>query len=217
MAQSSSLVVNGGAVGFALTNHRKRSVDVVADAYLRLARVTREGRVLGVVRRRKERIGRIGAGDVVPLSFQVGARPSIYRVDVWFRGMRGAKRGHYADYFRSAERTVEVRLALGSKEYRPNETLTMRLEDLGTTTITFGEAFELQRLNGNEWVSSSVVPTLWPAVLLGLGPGGIQSCQRFALPSDIELGRYRVLKKYRVAPRTNGRVRLASADFDLVE
>lgn len=217
MAQNRSLVLDGGAVGFALTNQRKRSVDVPADAYLRLTRVTRGGRILGVVRRRKKRIGTIDASGTVPLSFRVGARPSIFRVDVWFRGARGAKLGHYADYFRSAKRTVEVKLALGSEEYRPSETLTMRLEDLGTTTITFGEAFELQRFNGSEWMSSPFVPTAWPAELLGLGPGGIQDCQRFALPSDIQLGRYRALKKYRVAPKTNGRSRFASAEFDVVD
>jgi Bacterial Ig-like domain len=190
------LAANGGEIGFYLGGYLQHPHRVDWNVMSKLSVVDRRGKPVRVDRVRWQHVATIGDPSKVDLAFAVGPAAKFYRIDIAFFEADGGRVAHYADYFRVMPRRVDTRLALSSTMYKPGEVLRWKLQNLGTTLITFGYEFSLDAWNGAAWAPSEVELPVWPQIGLGLGPGQSEKCEHFALPMDMRPGKYRVIKRF---------------------
>ncbi len=92
---------------------------------------------------------------------------------------------------------MSVQLLPVATEVRPGETLAFAVVNTGSSGVSFGAAYSLERDDDGGW-SRCNVEEAWVAALLLLGPGK-RSELVARLPKDAAPGRYRVVKDIQTA------------------
>jgi hypothetical protein len=190
------VLTRSGKVGFYL---RASAESVGGPGWLvesRLSVVDRRGRHQRTLRRRVRTVYKTAKPAAVNLDFKVGGKLGFYRVDIEVYSLAGKGLVSYQDYFRVAKLIVDVRLGLDRDAYRADRNVLLRLENYGTVGVVYGYEFALEVFDGAAWRISPTGIAGWPQPAFGLGLGRAQPCQRFALPSELSPGRYRLIKKY---------------------
>lgn len=127
-------------------------------------------------------------------TFELNSAPKFYRVQTDFRSQSGSLLGRYFQYFRVVPPTRHTVLVADRLSVRPGETLTFRLENIGTLPVTFGEPFSIDRLLEDAWTPYPVDLGPWHWQRLSLGAGEAGKCQQFIVPADTSPGQYRIRK-----------------------
>jgi hypothetical protein len=209
----SGAISGAHAVGFGLELWRTTPgppLDVNWRIDTELALVNRSGSVTKTLASRHQRVGKLSDDNAdLPLWFRVG-RPAFYRVEATFFDSHGRKLGRYAEYFRVLKRRAEVRLELPEQQLRPGDVLETRLENAGTTFLSFGEEFSIDRYLDGEWQPDPLAPDGFIMVEYVMFGGQAYVCRNVKLPSDVAPGHYRVSKRVQV---DGGSRRELVADF----
>lgn len=122
-------------------------------------------------------------------------RRGFYRFDMQISNRAGKTLGSYSAYFKVVRPYLKVDLGLARDAVRPGDRVFSRLENFGSESVTYGEDFAVQRLEGGQWVNqSALTPDYWLLWLGFLSPGGTGLCNSFVLPANTAPGRYRVVK-----------------------
>jgi hypothetical protein len=175
-----------------------------------LALVNRSGSVTKTLVSRHQRVARLSDdGPGLPLFFRV-ERPAFYRVEVTFSDQHGRQLGQYAEYFRGLKRRVDVHLELPQRDLHPGDFLESRLENAGTTFLSYGEEFAIDRFVDGAWQQDPLTPNGFILVGFLMGGGLADICRNLKLPSDMATGHYRLRKPVRVL---GGSRRELVADF----
>jgi hypothetical protein len=198
---SGPLVVGSDAVGFGLSyspfypgHHLSPPLNWLVEA--QLARVDRHGRTTQTLEKISKRVGRLRSTDDQPsgdldLSFPV-SKPALYRVEITFTDRTGKRLGRYGKYFRVLRPSQDARLTLNGTEFHPGETVTARLENHGTDSLSYGLGRTIERYDGSTWtVAPESSQGAVPAIGLSSGPGESASCWSFTIPPSEPPGRYR--------------------------
>lgn len=148
-------------------------------------------------------IGRLNAVNQPHIEVEpLAARRGFYRLDMKISNQAGEVLGSYSTYFKVVRPFWKVKLGLARNVVQPGQRIFSRLENYGTETVQYGEAFGIQRLEGGEWVGQpDLVRGLWLRWLGILGPGHTGLCNSVTLPEDTEPGQYRVVKSVEPGPR----------------
>lgn len=201
------------AVGFDLELWRNSTgppVEVNWRIDTELALVNRSGSVTRTLVSRHQWVVKLSDEGVgPPLSFRVG-RPAFYRVEVTFSDHHGRQIGRYAEYFRGLKRRVDVHLELPQRDLHPGDILESRLENAGTTFLSFGEESAIDRFVDGAWQQDPLTPGGFIQVGFIMGGGLVDICRNVKLPSDMATGHYRFSKRVQVVGGTR---RELVADF----
>lgn len=148
-------------------------------------------------------IGRLNAVHQPHIEVEPPAgRRGYYRLDMKISNQAGQVLGSYGAYFKVVRPFWKVKLGLARDLVQPGQRIFSRLENYGTETVRYGEAFGIQRLEGGEWVGQpELVGDLWLLWLGILSPGRTGLCNAVTLPDDTEPGSYRVVKSVEPGPR----------------
>jgi hypothetical protein len=148
-------------------------------------------------------IGRLNAVHQPHIEVEPPAgRRGFYRLDMRISNQAGTVLGSYGTYFKVVRPFWKVKLGLARDEVQPGQRIFSRLENYGTETVHYGEAFGIQRLEGGEWMGQpDLVRGIWLRWLGILGPGRTGLCNSVSLPDDMEPGRYRIVKSVEPGPR----------------
>jgi hypothetical protein len=141
------------------------------------------------------RIGSIDNAYQPSLTLPVPDRPGFYRFDVQISDAKGTRLGAYGEYVRVVEPSVKVRLGISDRRFRPGQSLAARPEEIGTSWISFGEHFEVERRSSGGWRPYPPLNTRnWNLWLGTAGPGGAGRCSHLRIPPETPAGRYRLVK-----------------------
>lgn len=170
-----------------------------------------------VIARGRERVRMISAADEVKLFLEPARRPGFYRYDIEIVDFDGKLLATYGRYLRVEGEFWDARLGLNGDQFHPGEQVLSRVENFGTQWISHGEAFGVQRLEDEEWVS---VPgairgawLLWGGIV---GPGASGRCSPLSLRRDFPPGQYRIVKEVESASGPNaGRIYFLTAPFEV--
>lgn len=167
-----------------------------------LSRVNAKGKSLGAARRRTVKLATESAkvADGIGFEYNVGSAPAFYLATITFIRLDGKVLGRYGQYFRVVAAKSRTRLAADHSSIARGETLSFRVENSGTSPVSFGEEFEVEQEVNGQWIPAGLSLGPWPRRILGLGPGAAGPCQRVSVsPKVFEVGTYRVQKKLRGA------------------
>ncbi|MDX6603252.1 MAG: Bacterial Ig-like domain [Solirubrobacterales bacterium] len=200
-SSSGPLVVGDGEVGYTLSyspyfpgHHLSPPLNWIVEArYMRVDQRGKTTRAMGHIMRR---INRLRADEDKPSGrvdflFKAG-KPSLYRLEITFTDLSGKRLARYGEYLRVLKPKLDARLALNGAAFRPGERVTARLDNYGTTTLSFGLSRSVEYFGGTAWIeapNSAQGPTA--AIGLGLGPGASAQCWNFTIPPDEPPGQYR--------------------------
>jgi hypothetical protein len=145
----------------------------------------------------EHQIGSLSPGGQVAVGTAAIQQPGIYLVTVVVEDAVGSVLGSYQEYARVVKPRIAVRLSAGASYVAPGGTLNVRLENRGTETVGYGEAYALDRLVKGKWVSAGGSgPTFSSQETLVAGT--TNGCSRVSIPSRAVPGRYRVRKAIRL-------------------
>jgi hypothetical protein len=123
--------------------------------------------------------------------FKVG-RPALYRLEITFSKFSGQRLAHFSEYLRVLKPKLNARLSLNGTGFQAGEQVLARLENYGTTSLSFGLDRTIEYFNGTSWEpapESSQGAVLLP--LLWTGPGVSAQCWAFTIPPGESQGLYR--------------------------
>lgn len=182
--------------------------------------VSRSGKIGREVDREEIEVRTISSGDDIALYLNPARQPGFYRYDLSISDEDGRVLGKYNEYLKVfAKEYWKVRLGLSRQTVRPGQRILSRVENLGTTTVHYGEEFSVQRFDENDWIGvPEATPGRWLRWLGGSGPGGSGRCSALYLPPDFPLGQYRIVKRVSPGPWSAGsRFYHLTAPFVIVE
>jgi hypothetical protein len=202
---------SGGKIGLALSGPEvKLNWTVISE----LRRVRRGGVVTRLLRTKRRRVHRVvpARPDLTNFSFSVSGRPSFYRVDVTFFDVSGARLGKYAEYFRILKHRTEYRETVSPVKIHGGEVLTTRTENPGTTGLSFGNDYAIDRFQEGMWRLDPLTPKGFPGIGITIFGGVSYDC-KLGIPVGTPPGHYRFRKKVEAI---RGRPRTIAADFFVV-
>lgn len=190
----------GGNFGFAVSGKQVDGLGwtVVSE----LSRVSKSGTIAKVLRSKRQRLNRIDATypRLSTIGFKVGNRPGFYRMDGTFFDSSGHRLGSYAEYFRVLKPRTKVRQSISPTVAHPGDLLITSTEDFGTTGISFGNDWAIERYESGEWILDSLTPRGFAGIGITM-PGGVaHECRLFRLPMDTSPGQYRLHKVIELPP-----------------
>jgi hypothetical protein len=127
---------------------------------------------------------------------------ALYRVNLKFESTSGVKLARYGQYFRVLFPDPSADLTLYPKTAFPGDEIEFRVENSGTTPISYARPYSIEKLSGTQWDTVHLPIGPWQLNILRLEPGVAGVCQKVMLPSDVELGSYRIKKKLADPPIT---------------
>jgi hypothetical protein len=149
----------------------------------------------------------LGKLDFFP-TFVVGralAEPGSYRIDSTFSDAAGNLLGSYFEYIQVVPDFLKVRLGMSRRVVSPGGTFKVRLENLGTREVSYGEPYILERYHRKRWQRVPQKENFF-AIKHNLLAGQAGKCQAVHLFKDAVPGRYRIRKRvssgFRKALRT---------------
>lgn len=217
-----SPLVGRGAVGFGLADEAfnwPRRLNWVVDASL--IRVSGEGRALGLVSRKIQRLGtrRLNGDRNFGPRFAVPGAPAYYRVDISFKSVNGDVLGAYGEYFRVMKPRYEMEMTLSDSVVAPGQVLRARLKNLGTEPVLAEKAMTVEKREGPLWVP---VATVYDggrradgSVFVFGGKAG--PCFAYRVPEDVGEGQFRISERLRrYLNEEKGRGRGVGAEFKVI-
>jgi hypothetical protein len=191
--------VDEGTLGFSLRQsdgHRTEELGVTANTML--MRIDRRGEMLEPVGRFQERLSTLKGFETFPISFEVD-KPGLYRAKVVFEDDSGKLLAHYGAYFRLLRLVLHPpRLALNTRSLRPGQMVFGRVENFGTTSISYGAPYSIERWDGSTWITAPESPRgPWKRLLYVTRSGGTGACSTFQIPDTMQPGTYRMVKPIR--------------------
>lgn len=166
-----------------------------------LSKVNRSGVLIGesVVQHRSLKLMVRAAAD---LKFAALTSGTLYRVDLKFESSSGVVLVRYGQYFRVLSPEPSADLNVYPTVISPGGEVQFRIENSGTTQLSYSRPYSVEKLSGGQWdpVTLSIGP--WHLDIVRLSPGVAGACQGLKLPSDAEVGSYRIKKRLADPPRT---------------
>ena len=162
-------------------------------------------------------IGRLNAAHQPHISIDTPSENGFYRFDIQFTAESGALLGSYSEYLKVVPPYWKVRLGLSGSTFKPGERVLSRVENLGTETVSYGESFSVQRLEGGQWMRAPELtrgPWLMWLGIAGAGRSG--RCSSLYLPEDVAPGQYRISKSVGEHGWPRGKSRRLTAPFEVV-
>ena len=145
----------------------------------------------------------------VERAFAVPTRLGFYKMTVSFRTLTGRELAKYGMYARVVAPRTRVALGLAPRLVRLGDQLAFRVENRGTTTVSFGEPFIVQHYDAGEWRDVPHDLGGWTRAIWGLAAGRAGRCQYFEIPPEFS-GHYRLVKELK------GYSRRITKAFDVV-
>jgi hypothetical protein len=192
------LISGGGPSGFQMESLNSRATYRlhwrVQMEVKRVSRSGRPGRVLGV---KEVRLGHPRSLWKKPIRLlrRLSSDPSYYRLDLSIYGSHDRLLGRFGEYVRVVPRRIAARLEVAPKVVSPGGLLRVRVFNPGTTSLSFGPAFTLERLTSTGWFMPAGPRQFWPPTATVISAGAVGRCEGFPLPSGLEAGSYRLSKK----------------------
>jgi hypothetical protein len=217
----STLLVGGGSLGYKLflsrgapTQHPNWTVVTT------LARINWRGRSVETHNHARRHVTTISRSRGAGVEFRVNRYPAPYLLTVVFRNEAGKELGEYGFYFRVVTATANAQFGLSAPSYRPGSTVFARIENLGSSPVSYGAPYAIERLEGSAWSKAPESPGgPWILALYVTGPGTTESgCHGFWIPPTMPPGRYRISKEVQfIAMRGPGsqEPRLLGGEFDV--
>src|SRR4029077_7224215 len=135
----SPLLVGGGTIGYNLVLARgARAQHPNWTVITTLTRVNWRGRIAETHHRARRHVTTISRSRGAGVEFRVNRYAFPYLLSVVFRNQGGKELGEYGFYFRVVDATANARFGLSAPSYRPGSTVFARLENLGSSPITYG-------------------------------------------------------------------------------
>jgi len=215
-----SLVVGEGDVGYDLFLAGPRKPARLGwRVTTTLVRLDGRGRRVARVERARRRLAVLGGGRGGGFDFPLEGRPAAYRLTSVFRSRSGRKLGGFGFYFRLVTRDPKPHLALNATSFRAGQSVFSRVENFGSTFLTYGVSYWIERFAGTAWAGAPESPR-GPSILVLLAspPGMSGRCSSFWVPPGMAPGRYRVVKEVeivRARPRSPAPAFL-TAEFEIV-
>jgi hypothetical protein len=209
------LMDHPGRVAFILASARRDQRSSPAESWsaeTTLTQVDRNGRPEGRVRKTHQKLERFldGRVDTKTLGgFRVPSHPRVYRLAVTFTGPHREQRHTYRVYLRVVKHQIDTRLATSSASVLPGDTLTWQVQNFGTTSLTFGLEYQVERYDGG-WYVDPMTPAGFPAIGFSIPAGAAGQCQSLTVPASASPGNYRIVKPVDVAA---GRPQVVLAPF----
>lgn len=232
-AHASAYVLSSENVGFELHFLTAAAAETVARKLkwrvtANLARIAPDGHIISVLTtlsRELQHLKPRASGVSLPLFFEF--RPGLYRVEITFRNTRGRRLRRFVEVFRAMPPAEpHLSIALNAPEFRPGETISANVTQLGVSWATLTPTYLIQQSNGMTWTTAPISPSgsvaLVPGARLGPGQTTLPGCWTFEVPVGAEPGRYRfVLGAESYSGRTSRRRRLhplahaVSSEFEI--
>lgn len=191
-----------------------------------LTMIDEQGRPLSPAQTIEQDVGRLepegngGSGQVMA-KFDIPGDPALYRLEVVIENDSGEHLARFGEYFRVLEPSVDFRLSLNRKRFRPGQTVRATLSNPGVAWLGFGLFRGIEYKKGKSWVRPPVEfpGGFVPAIGLGMGPGESKSCWKVTIPENAKPGRYRFSTWVEVGtgfPPRSGNERIARAGFTIL-
>lgn len=216
-----SLLVGGGTIGYKLflakgapAQHPDWTVVTT------LERVSWRGRPAETHNHARRHVTTISKSHEAGEEFRVNRYAFPYLLTVVFRDKSGKELGEYGFYFRVVDATANARFGLSAPSYRPGGTVFARIENIGSSQVTYGGAYAIERLEGAAWTKAPESPKgPWVLPMYSTAAGMTENgCHSFWLPPTMPPGRYRISKEAQF-PALRGpgsdEPKLVSGEFDI--
>jgi hypothetical protein len=216
-----SLLVGGGTIGYKLflakgapAQHPNWTV------VTKLERVNWRGRPAETHNHTRRHVTTVSRSHEAGVEFRVNRYAFPYLLTVLFRNQAGKDLGEYSFYFRVVDATANARFGFSAPSYRPGSTVFARIENLGSSEVSYGAAYNIERLAGTTWAKTPESPSgPIPARLYITGTGMTQDgCSSFWIPPTMPPGHYRISNEAQF-PALRGpgsdEPRLISGEFDI--
>lgn len=194
--------VGRGVIGFALYDeaiNRPRRLGWIVKATL--VKVSTDGKTLGIVARKTERIGtrKVEYETVTGQRFVVSGSPAYYRLDLHFEKVGGQKLGSYSEYFRVMKARYQAIMTVSDSDVVSGQMIQARIENLGTEPIKAELRVDLESYDGMQW---SRLTSVYPGgkVFEGrtvVSGGETGPCFTFKVPDSQAGTRLRVTEEIR--------------------
>jgi len=216
-----SLLVGGGTIGYKLFLSRGAHAQHPNWTVITtLTRVNWRGRKAETHNHARRHVTTISESHGAGVEFRVNRYAFPYLLTVVFRNQAGKDLGEYGFYFRVVDATANARFGLSAPSYRPGGTVFARIENPGSSQVSYGAAYRIERLVGAVWTQAPESPTgPVPARLYITGTGMTQDgCSSFWIPPTMPPGHYRISKEAQF-PALRGpgsdEPRLLTGEFDV--
>lgn len=198
----STAMIEGGDVGYAFYDRNLRSVlrlDWTVSA--QLYALSTKGIVQQKVDSGQIHVGAVRNAYPPSLDLRIPSKIGFYRFDIQFADAEGNPLGEFGEYLRNMPVETNVRLGINGHRFHVGQTVATRVENLGTSTITYGTMYQLARKVAGDWRGiTKVNDGPWP-LYQGLAYAGrAGSCSGLKISADFPLGSYRVVKEIGVQP-----------------
>lgn len=210
------VLTEGGDVGYNFSDRRFGSVlrlnwIVSAQLYMMSA----DGTLGEEIENSEITIGVVRNDSPPVMELKVPSAPGLYRFDIQFTDTEGNSLGEFSEYFRQMPVRTKVRLGINGYRFHMRQVVASRIENFGTSTVTYDALDLLQRRVGGRWrgvpqANHRAVP-LFQGIIQA---GEAGRCGSFRITRNLSPGRYRIVKLAGV-PRPNHATRSLrlSADF----
>jgi hypothetical protein len=192
----STVLPGGGLFGYAFslesTPPRGLRLDWLVE--MRIVEVDKHGRAVRVVQEQQKKFGVVHNERRLKFIARVMNNPGFYRYSLVFqRGRLRLRR--YTTYFRILPPKFSAIFQTDSSSYQRGNSATLRISNLGTEEISYGEAIEVERFDGITWSAVN-----WPISRRGVRVVGVDAgergpCEVLRIPADAVPGEYRVIKE----------------------
>ncbi len=207
------LLAGGGRLGFVFeSDGPHKSFRLGWTVTFVIQRISSSGRTLRTVGRKRIRFSPdtawrrpIHFGFAIPKG-----RRGVYRSSLTIDRARHSPIT-FSEYTRVLPVRVDVALRLSAPSYLPGDSLAARLENHGTTWVTYGPGIYLEMWDGARWKPEDEEGKTFPPVGISIAPGSFGACERLLLPADLPAGRYRIEKRLAIS-----KVRVVRAYFDVL-
>lgn len=193
----SPAMIEGGDVGYAFYDRNLRSVlrlgwTVSAQLYA----LSTEGIVLQKVDSGQIHVGAVRNAYPPSLNLRLPSKIGFYRFDIQFADAEGDLLGEFDEYLRIMPIETNARLGINGRRFHVGQTVATRVENLGTSTVTYGAMYRLARKVAGDWRGVIKVNNgPWPLYQGFAYAGRTGSCSGFKISADFPSGSYRVVKE----------------------
>lgn len=197
---------------FRSESHNGRYLRLGWQIALVTARVNNNGETLKVLSSYQRRLGSVSeaAFNRLSLHAMLPHHEGFYRLSLVFRRQDGSVLGRYGKYLRILRPKASVDLVARPLTVSGGSAIYLQVVNTGTSHISFGEPFTIERYLDSGWTLAPVAVGPWHRIRLGLDGGMAGRCQRFIVPEGMSTGLYRFSKAI-ATPSMN-----ASAAFEVV-
>jgi len=200
----------GDLTGFPLQNQSDLEMTLNWKIRMIISRVGVDGEPSSAISERTNDIGILRPSEslwVLEKLQEVGT----VRIDMFFFDGEENLRGSYFEYAHVVPYRAMARLRLTRRSVSPGGEFKLRVENLGTTEVKYGEAYRLQIYKDRRWQQAPQREKFF-APRYTLRPGRSSRCQRVGVFKGAEPGLYRIAKKVGSWERRRGKTIFLSRD-----